>query len=115
MNDTKPIPVRMPKQLIVRLDAAAARIGNTRAGVIRYLTETWVEEFERKGKQMLPADWEDVLKSFDGRRAVNSAPLSAGEVAPASASAQARRELRESQLSPEVGAPSANKRGPRHH
>lgn len=68
MDLTKPIPVRLPPELIDRLDAVAKKLGNTRAGVIRFLIETWVDEFEDRGRAMLPDTWKDVLVSFDGRR-----------------------------------------------
>ena len=69
MPETKPIPVRLPEELIARLDACARKVpGNNRAGLIRYLIEAFVEEFEIKGKAMLPESWEQVLQSFDGRR-----------------------------------------------
>jgi hypothetical protein len=35
---------------------------------MRFLVETWVEEFEKKGKGMLPESWEEILHAFDGRR-----------------------------------------------
>lgn len=69
MADTQPIPVRLPDELINRLDAAAKRIGTTRAGIIRFCVETWLRHFEIKGKTAsLPIDWEEILRTQDGRR-----------------------------------------------
>jgi predicted DNA-binding protein len=68
MAQTKPIPVRLPDDVVKRLDKAATKIGHKRASLMRYLIETWLEEFERKGKLMLPENWEQILQSFDSRR-----------------------------------------------
>lgn len=68
MAETKPIPVRLPGELIARLDAAAKRIGHTRAGVIRFCVETWLRHFELKGRACLPVDWDEIMKAQDGRR-----------------------------------------------
>ena len=68
MGETKPIPVRLGKDLIARLDAAALAIGTTRAGVIRFCVQSWLRHFEAQGGiASLPVDWDAVMKSHDGR------------------------------------------------
>lgn len=66
---TRPIPVRLPDDLVVRLDAAAKRIGSNRAALIRFCTETWLSHYERTGVASMPPDWETIIRSYDGRRA----------------------------------------------
>jgi predicted DNA-binding protein len=64
---TKPIPVRLPEWIIDKLDAAAGKLGYTRAGLIRYTVETWVDYHDKHGAAALPADWERIIREFDGR------------------------------------------------
>lgn len=65
--ETKPIPVRLSGDIIGRLDAAAKRIGNNRAGVIRFLVDSWLLDFEKKGVASLPPNWEKIIASTDNR------------------------------------------------
>jgi hypothetical protein len=51
----------------------AAKIGNTRAGVIKLCLSSFLEAFERDGKMAMPVDWMDVLESLDGRTKVSKA------------------------------------------
>lgn len=67
MAATKPIPIRLGADTIKRLDKAAARIGNNRAGIVRFLVESWLEEFERTGKAELPVQWKKIIAATDGR------------------------------------------------
>jgi predicted DNA-binding protein len=67
MAETTPIPVRLEKPLIQRLDNAASKIGSNRAAVIRFCVETWLSHFERKGFAALPVNWEQILAEMDGR------------------------------------------------
>ena len=78
MADTKPIPVRLPEDILARLDAAAERIGNTRAGIMRFLIETWLAHFERKGFAALPPDWQEIMEAQDGRTAAARLALNEG-------------------------------------
>lgn len=64
---TKPIPVRLGDDMIVRLDRAAARIGTTRAAVMRLLLTQWLESFEQKGDAALPVNWNRLLNEMDHR------------------------------------------------
>lgn len=65
--ENSPIPVRLSPELIARLDDAAKKIGNTRAGIIRFCTDTFLTHFEKHGRAALPPDWEDILSAFDNR------------------------------------------------
>lgn len=67
MAETKPIPVRLGENIISRLDVAAARIGNNRAGVIRYLVDSWLADFEKTGTAALPPDWKKIMAAADNR------------------------------------------------
>jgi predicted transcriptional regulator len=74
--ETSPIPVRLDDQIKARLDAAAKKMGNTRAGVIKLCVSSFLDYFEKHGKAGLPLDWEETLNRLDGRtreaRAVSS-------------------------------------------
>jgi predicted transcriptional regulator len=65
--DTSPIPVRLSKDTIIRLDRVAQAIGSNRAAVMRMLVEQWLGHYESKGKAVLPVNFEDVMKQLDGR------------------------------------------------
>lgn len=67
MAETKPIPVRLGDDVIKRLDAVAGRIGSNRASVMRLLVNTWLDDFELKGKACLPPNWERLMNELDGR------------------------------------------------
>jgi len=67
MAESPPIPVRLSDDLIKRLDKVAERIGSNRASVMRVCTQTFVEQFERHGKIMLPPDWQELLARADNR------------------------------------------------
>lgn len=67
MFKTKPIPVRLPEWIIAKLDSAASKLGYTRAGIIRYCVETWLGHYDKHGTGALPADWDRVIREFDGR------------------------------------------------
>ena len=62
-----PIPVRLTKEQIARIDSAAKSMGTTRTGVIKICLLAFLQRFEREGLGMLPPDWEDRLKDQDGR------------------------------------------------
>lgn len=64
---TKPIPIRLDDEVVARLDAAADRIGSNRAAVVRMLITGWLDDFDSKGRSMLPVDFEDIVKAFDHR------------------------------------------------
>jgi hypothetical protein len=53
--------------MIPRLDAAAERLGTTRAQLIGFCTKTFLEAFERKGMALMPPNWEELLHDLDGR------------------------------------------------
>lgn len=68
MPPTKPIPVRLDDGIIARLDTAAKRMGTNRAALIRFLVQTFTASFEKRGQlASLPHNWEDIMRSLDGR------------------------------------------------
>ena len=67
MAESPAIPVRLPQDILDRLDAVAERIGSNRSSVIRVCIQSFVEEFERRGKIMLPPNRADLLREFDNR------------------------------------------------
>ena len=67
MSMTRTIPVRLDADTRLRLDAVAEEIGTTRAGIIRFCTETWLRHFEKTGVASLPPDWKAIMASMDGR------------------------------------------------
>lgn len=68
MDPTKPIPVRFSDSTIERLDRTAKEIGNTRAGLMRYLIEVWLDGFDVHGKGVVAKEWPELIRSFDERR-----------------------------------------------
>ncbi len=75
MADTSPIPVRLTRAMIARLDTAADKICTTRANIIRFCVESWLTHFERRGKAVLPPDWEEITSAMDGRRRPDGAAV----------------------------------------
>lgn len=73
--DTKPIPVRLNASVIKRLDTAAQRLVIDRTSIIRFCIETFLSDFEAKGRTILPPDWEQLIRDQDGRRAKASQSL----------------------------------------
>jgi hypothetical protein len=65
--ETTPIPVRIPRSLLPRLDKAAARLGTNRARLIAFCATTFLNEFERRGTAIMPPDWSDLMLSLDNR------------------------------------------------
>lgn len=64
---SKPIPVRLTDSQIARLQAVADRMGTNRSHVIKLCLLAFLQRFERDGLSMLPPDWDDQLRSMDGR------------------------------------------------
>jgi len=62
-----PIPVRLTKEQIARIDSAAKSMGTTRTGVIKICLLAFLQRFEREGLGMLPPDWDERLRDQDGR------------------------------------------------
>jgi hypothetical protein len=134
MADTKPIPVRLDTQIIARLDAAAKRLGNNRAGIIKLCVSTFLDHMEAHGGRMaLPPDWEEILARLDGRtrdarasrteadtgakristRGVSSTVTGAAAAGARGALAKALREAQASSPRPPVAAPTAGKSAPK--
>lgn len=76
--ETKPIPVRLGDEIIARLDKAAKRLGTKRAGIIRFLVDSWLDDFEKRGRASLPVNWPEILEALDNRTAASKRiPVSA--------------------------------------
>ena len=78
MAITRPIPVRLDDDLIRRLDAAAQRLGTTRAGVIKLCLTAFLDHFESAGGvASLPLNWREMIAANDGRtrRSKESKPI----------------------------------------
>jgi hypothetical protein len=64
---TKPIPIRIAGDVLPRLDEVAKQLGTNRAALIAFCAKTFLEDFERHGKSMMPMDWKTILERLDGR------------------------------------------------
>lgn len=68
MRDSKPIPIRMSKEMIARLDRAALTLKlDTRAAVIKFCLHTFLSHIEKDGENYLPDGWRMILRETDGR------------------------------------------------
>ena len=67
MAATKPIPVRLSGEITKRLDDAAVKIGNNRAGLIRLLIDSWLADYEKHGETILPPKWKEIMEASDHR------------------------------------------------
>lgn len=68
---TVPIPVRLTKDLIQRLDRVAESMGTNRTAIIKMCLLAYLQRFEKDGLSMLPTNWDDLLQSQDGRSKQN--------------------------------------------
>ena len=66
-KDKKAIPTRIPAAFLPRIDAAAQKMGSNRAQLIAFCVRSFVEDFDEKGFCILPLNWREILKSWDGR------------------------------------------------
>ena len=72
MAKAKPIPVRLSDEIIDRLDRAAKRAHlSSRTEVIKICVASFLDYFEREGVASLPLNWEEILRSMDGRTKKN--------------------------------------------
>lgn len=123
--EQKPIPVRLSEEILFRLDAAAQTFGHKRAQLIRFLIVSWLDYFDRNGRDALPPNCEVWLRETDGRtrEARGDPSCPPGSVAApalhdpaakgAARAAQAgRRAVRSSSPHPH-GSSRKSKRGPR--
>ena len=100
MAETKPIPVRLGQDKIDRLDAAAKRIGNNRAGVIRFLVDSWLADFEKRGVASLPPNWEQIIAAADNRTRESKAfNAELNEAANSASSAEGKKHIEASVVS----------------
>lgn len=80
MAASRTLPLRLTGETIDRLDRIAARLGLTRSGVIKFCTQSFLDDFERHGTAILPLNWRDILHSYDGRVARHLPPAVAEDV-----------------------------------
>ncbi|MDE2099094.1 MAG: hypothetical protein KGL39_17705 [Patescibacteria group bacterium] len=112
MARTKPIPVRLPVDVIDRLDKAAQQFGNNRAGLIRFLIETWLTYWQRNGESALPPNWQRIIEAQDGRRATSDEIQAFGGVIYEDAEEQVRDASADMRRSGEAGRPKTPKAPP---
>ena len=60
---TTSVPIRFTAEELRRLDAVSAALGTKRATLVRLLATKFCEQFELRGRVMLPPDWEDLLNA----------------------------------------------------
>ncbi len=68
MAEGRPIPVRLSPDVISRLDTSSKRFHINRAGVIKLCLLSFLDHIDKVGSASLPLNWEEMLKSADGRR-----------------------------------------------
>ena len=71
VSESMAIPVRLDHEVVKRLDEAAQRLGNTRAGIIKLCVVAFLDYFEETGSVSMPLNWNDMAKYLD-RRTVRS-------------------------------------------
>lgn len=68
MSETRAIPIRLPDDVIARLDAAAAKTSiGTRAAVMKFCINSFLDYFEANGETSLPINWREIIKDLDQR------------------------------------------------
>ncbi len=68
MSKSKPIPVKLPDDLIQRLDRVSELTGlQNRSQVIRLCIKSFLDYFDHYGESALPVNWKEILAEIDGR------------------------------------------------
>jgi hypothetical protein len=68
MKDDQPVSVRLPLDIIDRLDRAAKTIGlGNRTALIKMSVAGFLEHFEKSGSAGLPLNWKEIVHDLDGR------------------------------------------------
>lgn len=80
MLKSKPIPVKLPQDLIDRLDIVSQTTGlSNRSQVIRLCVKSFLDYFEEHGEAALPFNWREVLVEMDRRTSRHHPQLKAAE------------------------------------
>jgi hypothetical protein len=80
MAATKPIPIRFSEETQRGLKAAAALMGNTSAGVVKYCVRAFLDYLEHTGGVAgLPLNYKEVLATLDGRTLAARASATASD------------------------------------
>lgn len=66
-NESKPIPTRFSAEELDRIDAASQSMGLGRSAFIRFCVNMFVRAYERSGNDILPGNWEEIVRSLDNR------------------------------------------------
>ena len=66
-DDSKPIPTRFSSVELDKIDNAAAGLGLGRSAFIRFCVNMFLRAFEAGGYNVLPSNWEDIVRSLDNR------------------------------------------------
>jgi hypothetical protein len=61
---TKPIPVRITKDVLKRIDAAAEKLGSKRSRIVAFAAQKFTEYAENNGGVTIPPDWSEIFKSL---------------------------------------------------
>ena len=66
-DNSKPIPTRFSAEELARVDAAATSLGLGRSAFIRFCVNMFVRAYENGGGEVLPGNWEEIVRSMDNR------------------------------------------------
>jgi len=61
---SKPIPVRLQKDVLKRIEAAAKKLGTNRSRVIAFAVQNFTEYAENRESVTLPPDWNVIFQSL---------------------------------------------------
>ena len=68
MKDGEPISVRLPPDIIQRLDNAAQSMGlGNRTSLIKMSVSSFLDYFDQNGTAGLPLNWQEIIHQLDGR------------------------------------------------
>jgi len=59
---TKPIPVRIPKDGLNRIEAAAKKLGANRSRIVAFAVQKFTEYAENQRVVTMPPDWREIFK-----------------------------------------------------
>jgi len=86
---TKPIPVRIPKDVLNRIEAAAKKLGSNRSRIVSFAAQKFTEHAENQSVVTMPPNWREIFKSLEKVKHANP-PSPAGKAKSAKARKPAR-------------------------
>ena len=66
-DNSKPIPTRFSESEVERIDRASQGLGLGRSAFIRFCVNMFLRAYEEGGNNILPQNWQDVVRSLDNR------------------------------------------------